>query len=124
MSRRRAAQKESYFLTQSIKNITISKFINSLMYEGKRSVAEKIFYDAIENSAAKLSVEPLEAFSQIIDNVKPVMEVRSRRVGGATYQVPTNVSPHRSLALAIRWTIAAARKELVEQCMINYLQSL
>ena len=80
------------------------------MYEGKKSIAESIFYSALEGSALKLGVAPDEAFEQVMRNVQPAMEVRSRRVGGATYQVPTNVRPERGMALAIRWTIIAARK--------------
>jgi len=110
MSRRRRAEKRVVLPDSRYNNITISKFINSLMYEGKKSIAENIFYSALENSALKLGVEPTDAFTQIITNVQPAIEVRSRRVGGATYQVPTNVNQHRSLALAIRWTINAARK--------------
>lgn len=110
MSRRRRAEKRVVLPDSKYKNIIISKFINSLMYEGKKSIAEGIFYSALENSASKLGVEPVEAFEQVMRNVQPAMEVRSRRVGGATYQVPTNVRPERGMALAIRWTIIAARK--------------
>lgn len=110
MSRRRRAEKRVVLPDAKYHNITISKFINSLMYEGRKSTAEGIFYSALEISASKLGVEPVEAFSQVIRNIQPAMEVRSRRVGGATYQVPTNVNQYRSLALAIRWTIIAARK--------------
>lgn len=110
MSRRRRAEKRVVLPDAKYKSVIISKFINSLMYEGKKSIAESIFYSALENSSSKLGVDPLEAFEQVIRNIQPAMEVRSRRVGGATYQVPTNVSPTRSQALAIRWTIIAARK--------------
>lgn len=110
MSRRRAAKQRVVLPDSKYQNVTISKFINSLMYEGKRSIAETIFYNALENSAVKLNAEPVEVFQQVISNVKPAMEVRSRRVGGATYQVPTNVRVPRDEALAIRWLITAARK--------------
>lgn len=110
MSRRRRAEKRVVLPDSKYKNITISKFINSLMYEGKKSIAETIFYSALENSASKLGVEPTEAFEQVMRNIQPTIEVRSRRVGGATYQVPTNVRPERGMALAIRWAITAARK--------------
>ena len=110
MSRRRRAEKRVVLPDSKYKNVTISKFINSLMYEGKKSIAETIFYSALETSASKLGVEPTEAFEQVMKNIQPAMEVRSRRVGGATYQVPTNVRPERGMALAIRWTIIAARK--------------
>lgn len=110
MSRRRRAERRIVLPNSRYHNVVVSKFINSLMYEGKKSIAERIFYNALENSAAKLSIEPLEVFEQVIKNVQPTIEVRSRRVGGATYQVPTSVNSHRSTALAIRWTIGAARK--------------
>ncbi len=112
MSRRRRAEKRIVLSDSKYKSVTISKFINSLMYEGKKSIAENIFYSALENSASKLGVNPVEAFEQFMRNVQPAMEVRSRRVGGATYQVPTNVRPQRGMALAIRWIIIAARKRL------------
>lgn len=88
----------------------MAKFINYIMEQGKKSIAEGIFYSALDTSSAKLSAEPMEVFEQVIRNVQPAIEVRSRRVGGATYQVPTNVRPDRSIALAIRWTVTAARK--------------
>lgn len=110
MSRRRRAEKRVVLPDAKYSNLIISKFINCLMYEGKKSVAETIFYEALESSAAKLNVDAVETFEQVIKNVQPAIEVRSRRVGGATYQVPTNVNPHRSIALAIRWIIGAARK--------------
>lgn len=110
MSRRRGAKPRVILPDSRYHNIVVSKFINSLMYEGKKSVAETLFYSALEASAAKLDIEPIEAFEKVINNVKPAMEVRSRRVGGATYQVPTSVQSNRSIALAIRWTIGAARK--------------
>lgn len=91
-------------------DVTVAKFINSLMYDGKKSKAEKILYTALEMVGEKTGKDPLEVFHSAIDNVKPVLEVRSRRVGGATYQVPMEVNPFRRQSLAIRWIINAARE--------------
>lgn len=86
-----------------------SKIINKLMWGGKKSTAQKIFYDAIDLVAKKVEVEPAEIFTKAIDNVKPHLEVRSKRVGGATYQVPMEVNKRRQQSLAIRWLVDAAR---------------
>lgn len=87
-----------------------SKFINCLMWDGKKSVAQNVFYDALDRVQSKMPEEsPIEVFNQAIDNVKPQIEVRSKRVGGATYQVPTPVNPKRQQALAFRWVLAAIR---------------
>ena len=86
-----------------------TRFINSLMTGGKKSTAEKVFYEAMEAVGKKSGKDPLEVFKQAMDNVKPYLEVRSRRVGGATYQVPVEVSPDRRVALAMRWIISFAR---------------
>jgi small subunit ribosomal protein S7 len=91
------------------KNKEISKFINSLMERGKKSVAEKIFYQAIEIVGSKTGEEPMQSFFKAYENVKPLIEVRPRRVGGATYQIPTEVRPDRKDILARRWIINAAR---------------
>ncbi len=87
----------------------VTKFINSLMKDGKKSVAEKIFYQAVQEFAEKVGEEPLKAFEQALENVKPQLEVKSRRVGGANYQVPVEVRPDRQQALAIRWLVQYAR---------------
>ncbi len=87
----------------------VAKFINRLMLDGKRSTAERIFYAALEDLAQKTSEDPLKAFEKALDNVKPHMEVKARRVGGATYQVPMEVRPDRQISLAIRWMITYAR---------------
>lgn len=87
----------------------VAKFINQMMVDGKKSVSEKILYAVMDEVARRLELEPLKAFEQIVDKVKPQMEVKSRRVGGATYQVPMEVRPTRQEALAIRWLIAYAR---------------
>lgn len=87
----------------------ITRFINRLMLDGKKSTAERIFYQALEVLGEKTNEEPVKAFEKALDNVKPSLEVKSRRVGGATYQVPMEVRPDRQVALAIRWLIAYAR---------------
>lgn len=86
-----------------------ARFINRLMYDGKKGTAEKIFYSAIQQLAERTSEEPIKAFEKAIENVKPFMEVKSRRVGGATYQVPMDVRPDRQVSLAIRWLITYSR---------------
>lgn len=87
----------------------VTKFINCLMKDGKKSVARSIFYEALEIVGKKIKKDPLEVFNKALENTKPIMEVKSRRVGGATYQVPTEVRPVRAQALAIRWLIQFAR---------------
>lgn len=97
-----------------------ARFINRLMYDGKKGTAERIFYSALEQLAEKTSEDPIKAFEKAIDNVKPFMEVKSRRVGGATYQVPMDVRPDRQVSLAIRWLIIYARAR-GEKSMVNKL---
>ena len=109
MSRRHRAKKRVIYPDPKFHDVVISKFINSVMLDGKKSTAERIVYDALEIVQEKLKRDPLEIFHEALDNVKPAVEVRSRRVGGATYQVPTEVRDERRQALAIRWMIAAAR---------------
>ena len=87
----------------------VAKFINNLMWDGKKSLAQKIFYQAMDLVAEKTKKDPLEVFEKAIENVKPQLEVRPRRVGGATYQIPVEVRPRRQLSLAIKWIIRAAR---------------
>jgi small subunit ribosomal protein S7 len=87
----------------------LTKFVNRLMVDGKKSIAEKLLYKAIEQLGEKTGEEPVKAFHQVIDNVKPQMEVKSRRVGGATYQVPMEVRPDRQESLAIRWLVKYSR---------------
>ena len=91
-------------------SLLASKFINCLMLDGKKSTAERIVYGALEHVASRTQEEPLEVFGRALDNVRPVVEVKSRRVGGATYQVPVEVRPTRRNALAMRWLVDAARK--------------
>ncbi|MDF2389492.1 30S ribosomal protein S7 [Nostoc ellipsosporum NOK] len=109
MSRRRAAEKREVLPDAKFGDIVLSKFMNTLMERGKKSVAEHIVYGALDEIEAKLQKDPVPAFHEALENVKPAVEVRSRRVGGATYQVPVEVRPERRQALAIRWIIQAAR---------------
>ena len=109
MARRRRPEKREILPDPKFGDIVLSKFMNSVMLDGKKSVAEGIVYGALDNVEARMKVEPLRVFHDALNNVKPGIEVRSRRVGGATYQVPVEVRPERAQALAIRWLIAAAR---------------
>ena len=110
MSRKRKAPKKIPVLDPKYKSVIIPKLINSIMYDGKKTVAEKIVYDAIDKIKSKSKDEPITVFNDAINNVRPTVEVRSRRVGGATYQVPVEVKAKRSQALALRWIIDASRK--------------
>ena len=110
MARRRRPEKREILPDPRFGDVVLSKFMNLVMYEGKKSVAESIVYSALEAIEAKARKEPLSVFHDALANVRPGIEVRSRRVGGATYQVPVEVRPERSQALAIRWLIGAARK--------------
>jgi len=109
MSRRHRAEKREIIPDPKYHNEVVTKFMNSVMREGKKSVAEQIVYGAFEVIEQKTKQEPLGVFRQALDNVMPAIEVRSRRVGGATYQVPVEVRSDRRQALAIRWLLAAAR---------------
>ena len=109
MSRRRRAERREIIPDAKYGDIVVAKFMNTVMYEGKKSVSEKIVYGALDNVGDKTKGDPLAVFRQALDNVAPAVEVRSRRVGGATYQVPVEVRAERRQALAIRWIIAAAR---------------
>ncbi len=109
MSRRRAAEKREIMPDPKYGDLVVSKFMNSLMYAGKKSTAEGILYGAFERIEKRMSQDPVKVFHEAIDNVKPQIEVRSRRVGGATYQVPIEVRPLRRQALAIRWIISVSR---------------
>lgn len=91
-------------------NLVVARFINKLMYDGKKGVAQSVFYHAMDIIAEKTGKDPLEVFETAIRNVSPVLEVKPRRVGGATYQVPVEVNPRRKLILAIRWLVITARK--------------
>jgi small subunit ribosomal protein S7 len=108
MSRRRRAETRVILPDPKYRSVKVTKFMNCLMLDGKKSVAEGIVYGAFEHVARRTKREPLEIFDEALDNVSPLVEVRSRRVGGATYQVPMEVAPRRRMALAMRWIIKAA----------------
>ena len=110
MSRKRSAPKKIVIVDPKYKSTIIPKLINSIMYDGKKTIAEKIVYDALNKIKTKSKEEPINIFNEAISNIRPTVEVRSRRVGGATYQVPVEVKANRSQALAIRWLIDASRK--------------
>jgi len=110
MSRRHSAEKREVNPDPKFGNMIITKFMNSVMYDGKKSVAEAIVYGALDMIEAKTKQGPLQVFEQALENVMPTIEVRSRRVGGATYQVPVEVRSVRRQALGIRWLISAARE--------------
>ncbi len=110
MSRKRKAPKKIPIVDPKYKSVIIPKLINSIMNDGKKITAEKIVYEAIDKIKTKSKDEPITVFNDAINNVKPTVEVRSRRVGGATYQVPVEVKSKRSQALALRWLIDASRK--------------
>ena len=110
MPRRREVPKRDILPDPKFGNIEVSKFVNTIMMSGKKSVAERIVYGAFEAIAAKTGKDPVQVFAAAIENVKPVVEVKSRRVGGANYQVPVEVRPSRRLALSMRWLRDAARK--------------
>jgi small subunit ribosomal protein S7 len=122
MSRRRAAVKRDVLPDAKFGDMVLTKFINSLMLEGKKSVAERIIYGAMDKIQGRGGKDSLELFHDALDNVRPALEVRSRRIGGATYQVPTEVRSDRSQALAIRWLITAARKRS-EKTMVDRMSA-
>lgn len=109
MSRRHAAEKRQVLPDAKYGDIVLTKFMNNLMIDGKKAVAERIVYNAFDRVENRLKKAPVEVFHEALDNIKPSVEVRSRRVGGATYQVPVEVRPERREALAIRWLITASR---------------
>ncbi|MDA7755779.1 30S ribosomal protein S7 [Candidatus Pelagibacter sp.] len=110
MSRKKTQPKKVVTPDPIFNSTIIPKLINSIMYDGKKVVAEKIVYEAIEKIKLKTKEEPINVFNEAINNIKPTVEVRSRRVGGATYQVPVEVKTKRAQALAIRWLVDASRK--------------
>ena len=120
MSRRHSAEKREINPDPKFGDLIVTKFMNAIMLHGKKSVAETIVYGAFDAVQTKTKQEPLGVFHQALENVAPHVEVRSRRVGGATYQVPVDVRPERRQALAIRWLITAARKRN-ETTMIDRL---
>ncbi len=110
MPRRREVEKREILPDPKFGNVEVSKFMNAIMISGKKSVAERIVYGAFEHISRKSGKDPLEVFSTAMNNVRPIVEVKSRRVGGANYQVPVEVRPSRRTALAMRWVRDAARK--------------
>ena len=110
MSRKKTQPKKVVIPDPIFNSTIIPKLINSIMFDGKKVVAEKIVYEAIEKIKLKTKEEPINVFNEAINNIKPTVEVRSRRVGGATYQVPVEVKTKRAQALAIRWLVDASRK--------------
>ncbi len=122
MSRRHAAEKREVLPDPKFGDVVLSKFMNCLMYDGKKSAAEQIVYGAFDTIAGKTKGDPVKVFHEALDNVKPAIEVRSRRVGGATYQVPVEVRAERRQALAIRWIIEATRARN-ENTMVDRLSA-
>ena len=120
MSRRHRAEKREVLPDPKFGDTILTKFMNNLMYDGKKSAAEGIVYGALDIVEQKTRRDPIEVFREALDNIKPAVEVRSRRVGGATYQVPVDVRPERREALAIRWLIKAARARS-ENTMVDRL---
>jgi small subunit ribosomal protein S7 len=110
MSRRRVSQKRELIPDPRFGSETLTRFVNMLMVSGKKSVAERVVYGALDQIQAKTSQTSLDVLQKALDNVQPLVEVKSRRVGGATYQVPVEVRPSRRVALAMRWLIDSARK--------------
>ncbi len=127
MSRRHSAEKREIIPDPKFGDVVVTKFMNSVMYDGKKSVAEQIVYGAFDIIESRAKANALEVFKQALDNVAPAIEVRSRRVGGATYQVPVEVRTERRQALAIRWLIVAARgrndKTMVERLSAELLDA-
>jgi small subunit ribosomal protein S7 len=122
MSRRHSAEKREIIPDPKFHDVIVTKFMNSVMYEGKKSVAETIVYGAFDIIETKTKQSPIEIFKSALENVAPAIEVRSRRVGGATYQVPVEVRMERRQALAIRWIITAARGRN-DKTMVDRLSS-
>jgi len=110
MSRKKRAPKRIFYPDSKYGSLILAKFINFVMYDGKKSTSEKIIYDALDKIKAKTKEDPIKVFDDAISKIRPNLEVRSRRVGGATYQVPQEVKTKRSQTLALRWLLEAARK--------------
>jgi small subunit ribosomal protein S7 len=117
MPRRREVEKREILPDPKYGNVEVAKFVNVLMTRGKKSVAERIIYGAFDSIEQKAKKNPLEVFSVAINNVKPIVEVKSRRVGGANYQVPVEVRPNRRMALSMRWIREAAKKRSEKSMM-------
>ena len=110
MSRKKRAPKRIIYAESNYRSFILSKFINFLMYDGKKSAAEKLIYTALKQIKDKTKEDPIKIFNEAINNIRPNLEVRSRRVGGATYQIPVEVKTNRSQTLALKWLLEASRK--------------
>ena len=110
MSRKKKAPKRIFYPDPKYKSLILAKFINFVMYDGKKTTSEKIIYEALDKIKSKTKEDPIKIFNDAINNIRPNLEVRSRRVGGATYQVPQEVKTKRSHTLALRWLLEATRK--------------
>ncbi|MDA3033380.1 MAG: 30S ribosomal protein S7 [Actinomycetota bacterium] len=124
MPRKGPATRRGLVADPIYRSVVVTQLINKVMLHGKRSIAEKIVYDAMSQIAAKTGDDPLDTVKRAVENIKPPLEVRSRRVGGATYQVPVEVRPRRSTTLAIRWLVdysRARREKSMAQCLANEL---
>jgi len=110
MSRKKKAPKRIFYPDPKYKSLILAKFINFVMYDGKKTTSEKIIYETLDKIKSKTKEDPIKIFNEAINNIRPNLEVISRRVGGATYQVPQEVKSKRSQTLALRWLLAASRK--------------
>lgn len=120
MSRRNRAEVRKVVADPVYNSTVVTKVINQVMLDGKRSIAQTVVYDAMEKAGQKLSAEPMDVFTKALENIKPVLEVKARRVGGSTYQVPMEIRPERRQTLAIRWLVLYARQRS-ERGMANKL---
>ncbi len=120
MPRKGAVARREVLPDPKYNSVLVTKFINYIMRDGKKSIAEWIFYSAMDLIGKRTGEDPMQVFHKAVDNVKPILEVRPRRIGGATYQIPMEVRPHRQITLAIRWMVNAAR-ERKERTMIERL---
>ena len=120
MSRRNRAEVRDVVADPVYNSTVVTKVINQVMYDGKRSIAQKVVYNAMEIASKKLNAEPMDVFNKALENIKPVLEVKARRVGGSTYQVPMEIRPERRQTLAIRWLVLYARQRS-ERNMANKL---
>ena len=123
MSRRNRAEVREVVADPVYNSKVVTKVINQVMLDGKRSIAQKVVYDAMAKAGQKLNAEPIDVFNKALENIKPVLEVKSRRVGGSTYQVPMEIRPERRQTLAIRWLVMFARKRGGEKEMDKKLAS-
>ncbi len=121
MSRRNAAVKRTVLADPRYNSVVVTKIINQVMLDGKRGLAEKIVYSAMEMAGAKLNLEPMTALTNALENIKPVLETKARRVGGANFQVPMEIRAERRQTLAVRWLVDYARKRTGERGMANKL---